>query len=96
MSSSYYLMLKGKSVGPLRAEQFPLLAQEGLITHRSMVREHGKGNARPIYSQPDVAKAVFGRKAPLVAMKGRLEEYRHRPLVGIAASILVGVLATLR
>lgn len=96
MAGSYYLMLKGKSVGPLRAEHFSRLAQEGLITHRSMVREHGKGDARPLYSQPDVAKAVFGRKAPLVAMKGHMEEYRSRPLVSIAAGILVGVLATLR
>ncbi|AWK88136.1 hypothetical protein DEW08_18590 [Azospirillum thermophilum] len=89
-------MLKGKSVGPLRAEQFPRLAEEGLITHRSLVRQQGTGDARPLYRHPDLVRAVFGRKAPLVSLKGRLEDARTRPLVGVAASLLVGMLATFR
>jgi len=96
MAGVYYLMLRGKSVGPLRAEHFPTLAKEGLITHRSLVREQGTGDVRPLYRHPDVAKAVFGSRAPLVTLKGTIEEYRARPLVGIVAGFAAGVLSLTR
>lgn len=94
MPRQYYLVLKGKSFGPLRPEHFVALAREGLVTHRSLVREHNTGEAVPIGRHPVIARTVFGSRAPIVKARSIMEDWRHRPVVGIAAGIAIVILAS--
>lgn len=95
MNGGYYIMLQGKSLGPLTPVHFRKLHAAGMVTRATFVREHGSRDTRPLCRHKELATAIWGSKAPLVALRGSVEEYRARPLVGVAASVLAGLLASL-
>lgn len=92
----YYLMLKGKSVGPLTPAQLARVYQEGLINRHSRIRCEGRGEAAPLYRNPAVSRAVFGRRRHIQALRGVIEEQRSASLAGMAFSILAALFAVAR
>ncbi|NYZ14515.1 hypothetical protein HL658_18350 [Azospirillum sp. RWY-5-1] len=92
-SGAYYLMMHGKSIGPLKPLHVKKLYEAGMITHSTPVREHGLGDIRCLCHHRRLASHIWGARAPLVALRGSVEEYRARPVFGIAATLLAGLLA---
>lgn len=92
----FYLMLKGKSVGPLTPAQLARIYQEGLINRHSRIRGEGRGDAGPLYRDPTVSRAVFGRRRHIQALRGVLEEQRGSSLAGVAFSIIAALMAVAR
>lgn len=92
----YYLMLKGKSVGPLTPAQLARVYQEGLINRHSRIRSEGRGEAVPLYRDRAVSAAVFGRRRHMQVLRGVLEEQRSASLAGMAFSIAAALFAVAR
>lgn len=92
----YYLMLKGKSVGPLTPAQLARVYQEGLINRHARIRCEGRGEAAPLYRNPVVSRAVFGRRRHIQALRGVIEEQRGASLAGMAFSIAAALFAVAR
>lgn len=92
----YYLMLKGKSVGPLTPAQLARVYQEGLINRHSRIRCEGRGDAVPLYRDRAVSAAVFGRRRHMQVLRGVLEEQRSASLAGMAFSIAAALFAVAR
>jgi hypothetical protein len=92
----YYLMLKGKSVGPLTPAQLARVYQEGLINRHSRIRGEGRGEAIPLYRDGAVSRAVFGRRRHMQKLRGVIEERRGASLAGMAFSIVSALFAIVR
>jgi hypothetical protein len=92
----YYLMLKGKSVGPLTPAQLSHVYREGLINRHSRIRGEGRKEALPLYRDRVVGQAVFGRGRAVQVMRGVFEERRSASFAGMAFSIVAALLAVVR